>query len=244
MKLTTVIGSVNDNPEYYMFIPKQIHFWNKFGIKFIAIFVGRSIPDELQGYKDNIILWDKLLFLNTAYLGQNIRMYYTALLDLPLDEVVMITDMDMLPTSGKYYKSDIEKFTADDFIYYRYICEDQIFMCYNAAHPKLWAKLFKIHSTQDIEDRLFKEYNFDYNGIPGSDKWFIDQRIMFNVLKDYPRLQVLKRSIHRLEMNEFIVRLNNGETNFINEYDDAHFHRSYYNNEQLILEAESQLDLH
>jgi len=29
MKLTTVIGSVNNNPKYYMFIPKQILFWGE-----------------------------------------------------------------------------------------------------------------------------------------------------------------------------------------------------------------------
>ena len=43
MKLTTVIGSVNDNPKYYMFIPKQILFWKKFGINFVAVFVGNHI---------------------------------------------------------------------------------------------------------------------------------------------------------------------------------------------------------
>ena len=46
MKLTTVIGSVNNNPKYYMFIPKQILFWKKFGINFIAVFVGNHIPDR------------------------------------------------------------------------------------------------------------------------------------------------------------------------------------------------------
>ena len=31
MKLKLVLGSVNNNKEYYDFIPKQIYFWNKFG---------------------------------------------------------------------------------------------------------------------------------------------------------------------------------------------------------------------
>ena len=35
MKLTTVLASTNNNPDYYMFIPKHILFWNKFDIKFI-----------------------------------------------------------------------------------------------------------------------------------------------------------------------------------------------------------------
>jgi hypothetical protein len=114
-------------------------------------------------------------------------------------------------------------------------------MCYNAAHPSLWAKLFNITSKADIEHRLFKEYTFTYTGIPGTTGWFTDQYIMHNTLKDYPGLKILNRLLQRLEMNEYIYRLKEGHTNFINEYDDAHFHRSYYTNEQLILDAEKQL---
>ena len=53
MKLTTVLGSVNMNKEYYMFVPKQISFWKLFGINFIAIIIGDGIPDELKEYSDN-----------------------------------------------------------------------------------------------------------------------------------------------------------------------------------------------
>ena len=80
MKLTTVIASVNNNPKYYMFIPKQILFWKKFNINFLAIFVGDSIPDELEEYKSYIILWKLNLDLNTAYVAQNLRMYLYLLL--------------------------------------------------------------------------------------------------------------------------------------------------------------------
>ena len=241
MKLTTVIGSVNDNPEYYMFIPKQIKFWNKFNIRFIAIFVG-ILPPALEPYRDNIIVWDSMLYLNRVYLGQNLRMYYAALLDLPAGEGVMLTDMDMLPMRASYYISDLESFTDDDFIYYRHIEGNEIFMCYNTAHPSLWSKLFNIKSREDIENRLFKEYNFAFNGVPGTIGWFTDQYIMYNTLKDYPKLKVLNRQIQRLEMDEYVYRLNRGDTNFIREYDDAHFHRSYYQNEKLILDAEKQLE--
>lgn len=104
MKLTTVLASVNNNSDYYKFIPKQIKFWNHFNINFIAIFVNDIIPEELIQYKNNIILWDKNLCLNTSFVAQNIRIYYPALLKLPDDEMVMITDMDMLPTNDEYYK--------------------------------------------------------------------------------------------------------------------------------------------
>ena len=242
MRLTTVLGSVNNNPEYYLFIPKQILFWNKFGIKFIAVFVGENIPNELLPYSNNIILWNRNLELNSAYVAQNLRMYYTSLINLPDDEMIMITDMDMLPMNDRYYKDGLENFNKDDFVYYRHVDGNQIYMCYNAAHPLLWSKLFNIYSEEDIERRIRENYNDRYNGIPGSTGWFIDQEIMYKTLINYENLKVLNRPIRRLEMCDFNNHLLNNNINFISNYDDCHFHRSYYNNYEFILNAEKQLN--
>jgi hypothetical protein len=242
MKLTTVLGSVNNNPEYYMFIPKQILFWNKFGIRFIAVFVGDHLPNELLPYSNNIILWNRNLDLNSVYVAQNLRMYYTSLINLPDDEMVMITDMDMLPMNDRYYKDGLENFNKNDFVYYRHVDGNQIYMCYNSAHPSLWSKLFNIYSEEDIERRIRENYNEMYNGIPGLTGWFIDQEIMYKTLINYENLKVLNRPIRRLEMCDFNNHLANNYKNFISNYDDCHFHRSYYSNYKLILNAEEQLN--
>ena len=241
MILTTVLASVNNNSSYYMFIPKQIIFWKKFNIKFISIFVGENIPLELDSYKDNIILWNKNLELNGAYVAQNIRIYYPALLTIPENELVMITDMDMLPTNESYYKDNIESFKKEDFIYYRNIDGNQIYMCYNAANPKIWSKVFNIFNENDIEYQIKKNYDNSYNAIPGSNGWFIDQEIMYNNLINYENLKILNRPIKRLEVDMYYHHLNNGDKDFVKNYDDCHFHRNYYNNENLILDAEKQL---
>jgi hypothetical protein len=241
MKLTTVFCAVNNNPSYYLFIPKQILFWGKFNIKFIAVFVGESIPEELSAYTENIILWSRNLDLNTAYVGQNIRIFYPALLNLPDDEMVMITDMDMLPMSDKYYTSELENYNRDDFVYYRHIDGNQIYMCYNAAHPKTWSKVFNVNSEEDIERALYNNYNKGYDGIPGSTGWYSDQEILYKYLINYPHLKVLNRPLKRLDMCIYSHYLNNGYKILINQFDDAHFHRSYHNNLTYILDAESQL---
>lgn len=241
MILTHVLASVNNNPTYYMFIPKQISFWKKLNIKFIALFVGENIPSELLEYTDNIILYNKNLDLNTAYVGQNLRMYYTALLIIPDNELVMITDMDMLPTNDTYYKNGLEHFTKDDFIYYRNIDGNQIYMCYNAAHPDTWSKVFDIKTISDIESTIYKNYHDSYDGIPGSSGWFIDQEIMYKKLINYPTLKVLNRPIKRLEVNQYLQHINKKHTNFLLNYDDVHFHRNYFNNEKLISHAENEL---
>ena len=237
MILSTVLASVNNNSKYYSFIPKQILFWKKFNIKFIAVFVGENIPESLQCYSNNIILWNKNLDLNTAYVAQNIRMYYPALINLPEDECIMITDMDMLPTNFSYYKAGLEEFTTNDFIYYRHVDGNQIYMCYNASHSSTWGKLFKITHENDIEKYIYEYYNKNYDGHPGSTGWFIDQEVMYKTLIDYKYLRVLNRPIKRLEVSMYI-----NDKNFISQYDDVHFHRNYFNNEHLILNAELQLN--
>ena len=242
MILTTVLSSANNNPKYYMFIPKQIIFWKHFNIKFIAIFVGESIPDVLLNYSDNIILYNKNLDLNSVYVSQNIRIFYPALLTLPENELVMITDMDMLPTNDTYYKNNIEQYTIDNFIYYRHLDKNQIYMCYNAAHPITWSNIFNIKTINDIEYNINKNYESNYNGIPGNTGWFIDQEIMYKYLINYKYLIILDRPIKRLEISNYNNHLKKKDINFIAKYDDVHFHRDYYNNEVLIKNAETQLN--
>jgi len=243
MFLSTVIASVNNNEKYYMFIPKQIKFWKRFGIKFVAVYVGEKIPDVLLPCSENIILYDKNLDLNTAYLGQNLRIYLSCLLDLPDDEMVMITDMDMLPLNDVYFKTGLEKYTKEDFIYYRYVDGDQIYTMYNAAHPSCWSKVFGIKTMEDIDIELRKNYNKNYDGVPGSHGWYIDQELLYRKLIHYERLHVLNRGITRLEAETYKHHLSKGDTNFVSQYDDFHAHRDYYINKELIEDAEKQLGI-
>ena len=224
-----------------MFIPKQIEFWHHFNIKFIAIFVGTAIPKELQSYKDNIVLWSRTADLNDIFVAQMIRIYYPALLSLSDEELVMITDMDMLPTNDRYYQAGLESFTTRDFIYYRSIDGNQIYMCYNAAHPTTWASVFSITSEDDIDAALRNSYTKTYDGRPGAAGWYSDQELMYKALIQYPHLKVLNRPIKRLETNIFRMHLRNNHTNFISQYDDFHAHRSYLANESFIANAGKQL---
>lgn len=252
MRLTHVLASVNDNPDYYMFIPKQIAFWKKFNIRFVAIFVIQSdgygneeddydkFPTELDPYRENIMVWiNHDRHINSAFIGQNIRIYATSLLrDLAEDEMVMITDMDMLPMNAAYYTEGLENFVKDDFIYYRHIDGDQIYMCYNAAHPDTWGKVFGISSEEDVAKRLRDTYDRTYDGIPGSYGWYTDQQILYRHLIDYAGLKVLQRPLRRLETWNI-----NPKENFVEGFDDCHFHRSYSANRELIELAERQLSI-
>lgn len=244
MKLTTVLSCVNDNPAYYLFIPKQIAFWRHLGIQFVAVFVGERLPPALLPYADHIQLWTDNLDLNTVFVAQNLRIYYPSLLELPDDELVMITDMDMLPTKATYYCSDLDQYNKEDFLYYRSIDQgaQQIYMCYNAAHPTTWQAVFGTHTRQDVAKVIHATYVQSYSGVPGSTEWFIDQEVMYRRLVPYPHLKVLHRPLRRLEVSQYQYLLFSLQKDrFIEDFDDVHFHRSYQANEYLIANCEMQL---
>ena len=235
MRLTTVLSCVNNNPEYYNFIPYQIKIWKHLKIKFIAVFVGNVLPEELLPYKDNIILWNYTPELPSSFVAQNLRLYIPAILtDLLDDELVMITDMDMLPGRVDKYTRNLENYKKEDFITYREIpwCDRQVYMCYNAGHPKIWSKIFNINSINDIITRL-KGTCFDNTSFEVSEKgWYIDQRVLFSNIIHYPHWKILNRDFIRLEYDKLEDLLVSKEL-FINDYDDIHFFRNFINNKEI-----------
>jgi hypothetical protein len=243
MKLSIVLGCVNDDPEYYYFIPEQIYFWNKFGVKFIAVFVGSAIPDEFLKYGNQVILWDKTPELNSTYVAQNLRLYYPALIPVESDEsLVMITDMDMLPTNGDYYKMGLEHFEKDDFIYYRepYMSRE-IYMCYNSAHPSSWGKIFGIKTENDVAHMLRNNHPKDA-GVIGTNEWTIDRRLLYTYFMKYGKKHIINRPIKRLESWNYHKHINDGDIDFIHNYDDMHMHKSFSKNEMYIYNARCQLN--
>ena len=65
---------------------------------------------------------------------------------------------------------------------------------------------------------------------------------MYNVLHKYPNLKVLHRDVRHLEVGDFRNRLKKGDKNFIKEYTDVNYHRSYFNNRDIILSGMEQLN--
>jgi hypothetical protein len=240
MKLKVVIGTANENPQYYKFIPSQIQVWKYFGIDFVAVFVGAELPKELIPYKSHIIVWNSTPNLNSAYVAQMIRLYIPALLCVKDDECIMITDMDMLPASPNYYKSGLETYDTNAFIHYGTPDKDQLYMCYNVAHPSTWGKVFNIKSVDDIIKALVTNYPPNY-GTKGAKPWFKDQEVLYESAFKYESLYILNKQVKRLEVWDYIHHIRSGNTNFVSTYDDIHFHESYIKNEELIRHALTEI---
>ena len=142
MKLTNVLVSTNMNPLYYKFIPIFIKAWNKLfpNVKVTIVVVAKELVDELLPYKDNIVLFPPIENMNTAFIAQNIRLLYPALMDA--EGGILITDMDILPMNRRYYTESISSFVASKFITYRprsVVGKGEIAMCYNIATKDVWS---------------------------------------------------------------------------------------------------------
>jgi len=157
MKLDCVLTAVNEVPLYLEFLPIFVDTWKKLypHVDVKVVLVAKAIPEEYLAYKENIILFEPLDGVPTAFTSQFIRLLYPGLLDY--ENGVMITDMDMLPMNRTYYTEHIKAYGREKFIYLREnVCanESQIAMCYNVAVPEVWRDVFDVHSLEDVRNVL------------------------------------------------------------------------------------------
>lgn len=183
MKLDCVLSACNLNPMYMEFIPIFIKTWNKLYplVEVKIVFISSYLPEELKEYKQNIILFEPILNISTAFISQYIRLLYPALLNY--SNGIMITDIDMLPMNNTYYSNYIENYDNDKFIYLRDVLihtDKQIAMCYNVATSNTWKDVFHIYSIEDIRKRLIHRFqNIPFVEGPGQSGWFTDQEDLF-----------------------------------------------------------------
>ena len=75
MKIDVVLVSSNDNKEYYRFYPYIKPIWEKvLQCKCILIYIGTVLPNELEKYRDDIIMFEPIENLHSAFIAQNIRL--------------------------------------------------------------------------------------------------------------------------------------------------------------------------
>ena len=83
LQFDCVFTAVNDNKMYLEYIPNFIKTWSYLfpEIEIIILFIGYEIPSYLLEYKKYIKIFKPLLNLDTAYIAQNIRIYYPSILN-------------------------------------------------------------------------------------------------------------------------------------------------------------------
>ena len=223
-----VLTAVNNNPQYYQFVPNFIKCWSHLfpEIEIKILFINDELIPELEPFAEYITLFKPLENINTVYTAQNIRLYYPALLN---KKGVLITDIDLCPMNRSYYESPLKNNLLDDtFVSYRpkgCVGNDQIAIPYNIASSKIWQKLTGVISLEDLKDNLCKTYPENYGEkcpphFFHNIGWFTDQEVLFKLVeksnikikyvgdKNFKRLDRLNQSIEK--MTKVICNIKSG----------------------------------
>ena len=232
MKLDCVLTAVNEHELYIDLIPLFIKFWNKLypEVDVKIILIANSIPEEYLCYKDNIILFEPIETVSTAFTSQFIRLLYPSLLDYK--NGLLITDIDDWPMNRHFFTKNIEEFPDDKWINMRnWTGPNQISMCWQVTTPKIWKEVFQVHSLEDVKEILLNVSNkVSYVDGPGKRGWYTDQIYLHEKVmdwnkktKNYVFLHDNNTKFRRLNRDHF--RINNPVTcnNITNgEYSDYH----------------------
>ena len=193
LKFDCVLTSVNNNKLYLDYIPNFIKSWSYLfeNIEIVIILIMDEIPINLIQYNQYLRLFKPLEGVDTAYIAQNIRLYYPSILN---KKGVLITDIDIYPMSKKYYEEPLKGIDMNKFVIYRPLsCVEsgQIAMCYCLASSKIWQKINKCSSIQDIKNNLIFKYPSNYGKYRPAPLdwlrhgWFCDQETLYKLVMDY-----------------------------------------------------------
>ncbi len=216
MKIDIVLVTTNENPLYYTFYPYVKKFWEKLlNVKCVLIYVGKELPETLVEFKDDIIIFDPIININTAFIAQNIRLLYPCILT-NCSNGILISDIDMVPLNKKYFLEKINNLPDDSFINYTWeptnISINQYYMCYNVANFKVWREIFNVSSIDDINQTLMFwyskiDYHFDEKYRSKCKGFFNDQLMLYKYVNYWNNL-VLDKNLSCNE-NNITQALNN-----------------------------------
>ena len=202
MILDTALVACDLNKLYIDFFPIVKKAWNNIvGIKVKLLLISDTLPEYLNDYKDDVILFNPIENMSTAFQAQCIRNLYPAI--LKCDNAVIISDMDIIPLNKNYYVNNIEDISDDCFVSYSPALAHykQYAMCFCAAKPNIWRDIFNINSKEDIINVLKKwwetakvDYAISANENVG---WSYDQSILYT-------------SLHKWNIDKIIISKNIG----------------------------------
>jgi len=235
MKIDKVILSVNENKDYIDFWPLVSKAWERIGIEPILIYTGKGSPKV-----DGKVIKIYVPFVSSIFVSQNVRLLAPVL--FPYENCI-ISDIDSLPLSPKYFNDSVDKIEDTKFVIYRpdAAASNMIPICWNLAKGIVWSQIFKVKSLNGIRIKLFFWYFYycKFNRY----KWYTDQILLKKYIEHFKvkntdviielndKFTKFSR-IDRASLNDDIRKLNNKEI----EFSEFHMPRPLSKYKDLIIE--------
>lgn len=187
MKLGRAIVASDLNPHYLSFWPVVHEAWNKVvGIPVTLVLISDELPPDIQ-HPEDVVLFPPIPEIPTASIAQCIRLLYPAMMD-DCDDAVIVSDMDMIPTSRRYFCNPVRKVDNDAYVTYRGIHhkQAQIYMCYSCAKPSVWREIVGMEMSRDAALDTLRRWNatFRPDGKHGGRGWSADQRMLYKMVTE------------------------------------------------------------
>lgn len=236
------------NPIYCGFIPTWITHHKKLfpNSDVVVILVGDTLPENLEPYKKNIILFKPLPNMETSYQAQLVRMVYGGLLD-NMQNVICDMDLYILTKNLLTLFDRIPNF-ENRFVNFGCLdikschIEKQLPLFFSVYSNQVINKIFEVENLKDIHNFLIKYYKKMDN--EKGYNWFTDQLILYEKFINYEHLyKIERRGGDRLDRDWF-----NPDSNQVAEKVNTHqlvdFHapRPYNNYEKFIERVLSYVD--
>ena len=187
----TALTATNLNPKYLSCAIHFVNFWlaqspsEKNHYKPLVIVIAEDFPDELISIRDYCVVFDSPKGLSDVFVSQFVRALYAPLVK---SDLVLTTDIDMLPLSLKLFSSVLS--SSPEPLSTFHICRDvlpkgQYAICYNLASPEVWSQVTGVGSIEDVSNELLNQFKEAYernNGYAedhGAVGWFSDQEYLF-----------------------------------------------------------------
>lgn len=236
MKLDYVVMGSTEDPLYLDFWPTVSEVWKKkFNIVPVLGLICDEDSDLIKTDHGFIKKFKSLEFYNKATQSQLIRLY----LPRYLSGNVIVSDIDMIPLSKKYFITDLQKYEDNDFIVMSSDHEqtkniNQYPMCYVAGNSQRFVKIFNLNKSW-----LDFMRSFPFN------HWYSDQVYLYSKINEnldatikFPPRE-FGSSIRRIDRSNWLY-----EKNLVGKdhYIDSHLLRPFKKYENEIVELIKCLD--
>jgi hypothetical protein len=185
LRLTHVLLACDLNPRYLDYWDLACRAWQRVaGLEPVLVLIAEAddVPHNLRD-DERVRQFRPVPGLHTAFQAQCVRLLYPALLDVP--GAVLVSDIDLMPMSSRYFHGPLETLDGSFFVSYRDVLlhRGELAICYNAAAPATWRDVFRVGDEAGVASTLRDWHDgVGYDGVRGGSGWFTDQLLLHDLL--------------------------------------------------------------
>lgn len=223
MKIEYCLLSCDDNPLYLDFWPVVSKVWKlRFNITPILVYIGETNRNILSDY-GNVIYQQKIQYIPINIQSLWARYYYTSHFS---KNVCIISDIDMIPISNKYFIDQFIPFKNDDYIHLdTNENRSMLSSCYHVANGNTFSNHLMLGNT--FESSMIDLINWGYSIYENNNSyWYVDELYATHKLKSKNIISLTRKSMDRLDRSDWNYKYDDIK----NKYIDCHCLRPYKDN--------------